>query len=356
MIDTAIFLLKANDSLNQIVNNLSSSQKIVEQQSAIINGLNSNIEILGIWVAIVSIVLPIAMGIINYFNYQGFSNKIYDSIRNQNKESILLALNKLESDDKTEVYNASLFMSNQFEYKFTDKELSKVVSLYEKSVDNFLKMALKGILVNNPSLVSDRFFRKIIKTEDLNQNLFNVFRYQYNSSSDFNSELLERLIKSRSKLSDYVNFISTSIHISPKITFEFLDNPQFVDLIIAQPINEVLNNLIHFTNLFSQGNFKDTIKFEDTLFYKKVFEIKLTEEKKNLEINVAEAQTSIPSIIDTKGLKFQRSKIYDKDGNEYESEKIAYTAFGPAKIVDAVIVDGRYITLNEIKNHIKSKK
>lgn len=281
MIDTTLFLLKANDSLTQIVSDLSSNQKLIDQQSASITDLNAHLSILAIWVAVVSIVLPIIVAIVGYFNYQGLNNKIYKIVEDQNRETIKLAFEKLYSANSIEVHNAAVYLNNLFEYRFSSEELKIIIGVYHRNNEFNLRHLLKTILANNPSIESDMFFRELFHNEDINSNYYNIFRYLYNSGADFTYEFIQLIEKSDSKISQYYVLISTAIFASVDIAKRLLNNDALLKVLLSSPKNEIEINLSSIGSLFKQGAYKDLIDFEKTRCFNM-----LSEHLKTLNIEV----------------------------------------------------------------------
>ncbi len=333
----------------------------IKREEKFFSNLNLYFVILGILITAFAIFIPLLSYLLGVrparLEIKNLKQKVHDYIISKNRDAVDFAIEKLSSEAEKDRYNAALILSNNVDFKYNDIDLGKIVNAYSSIKDSQTRFFIKNILSTRESIVSEKFFRELLKNEKLDQNILHILRYIFTSNSDFTADLAFRLNELEKPLIQYSTLVSFSISISHNLTKSILDNEKLIDPILTKSdlkdiksIKESINQAIKYnigedfyTNTYFCRKSEESIKLEEQ---------KIENEKQGKIDSSDEAKTktkSMQEVILENGLHIKEGVIIDKSGKEYLKKQYVLTLMGFNEVREGVKVDNTIIFLDDIK-------
>jgi hypothetical protein len=284
---------------------------------------------------------------------------VHNFIVSRERESIEFAISQLFAETDKERYEAAFLLSNRIDFKYSNDDIDKIITAHNKIVDSQTKFLIRNILCNQATLEVDKFFREIVKTNDLNYNMYHVLRYLSASKSDFTSEFLRAIEKSDSPWLIYSLMITHSMNTSFSLALEFANNHTLIeylaDKIELKNFKDIEHQILNTAKVNNPESIPDIEKCElikKTRELEKLEELeksKIAEENKESEIKKDEKKTVTDTeILEKHDLKLVDGQFIDKKGNVFEPKEIVQTMWGPREVQKMIKLEGRYIDINQI--------
>jgi regulator of replication initiation timing len=281
---------------------------------------------------------------------------VHEFIISREKESIDYAIKQLFSDSEKSRYEAAFLLSNRIDFRYSSDDVNKIIEAHSKIKDTQTKFLIRNILSNQATLEVDKFFRNIVKSTNLNLNLYHVIRYLSISNSDFTSEFIQALRTNESPFGLYSLLINQSMNASFSLALDFANNQTLIDYVISKTefnqLKSITDNISSTAKVYNYEGLSEISNSKLSTRIRELEELEKTkndEKKKEEQAKISKVKTN-KDIIKQYGVRKVDNKYIDSSGSELKQTQIVQTMIGPQEIQQVVRIGDVYVNIKDIPN------